>query len=377
MTTVIHGFCEDRFLPLKDAFVANFDAGLELGASLAMTHHGRPVVDLWAGWADGARTRAWERDTIVVLRSLTKSATILCLLMLIDRGLVDLDATVATYWPEFAAGGKDRVTVREAMSHQAGVPGYVPPVSVESLHDWEATVGNLAAQSHWFGGEPVLCYHSFTYGFLLGEIIRRVDGRKPAQFFREEFAGPAGIDLQIGLGSQAERARTAQVWSLHPVAPVPFGNPVLDRIYGNPPPGDTDSWDFQRLEHPGGNGYGNGRSIARLGAIFAGGGVLDGVRYLSQAIVDEASREQVFGEDPAFGPLHMGLGFGLDGVVFPAPTPTCFHWGGAGGSLICMDQTSGVSFGYAMNNFIMGGDTANQSRFQQTWRALGEVIAGL
>jgi CubicO group peptidase (beta-lactamase class C family) len=204
-----------------------------------------------------------------------------------------------------------------------------------------------------------------------------VDGRRPAQFFREEIAEKAGIDLQIGLRSEAELARTAQVWALAPPAPAHFDNPVAERAYASQGDSDVNSWDARRLEQPGGNGYGNGRSIARLGAIFANGGELEGIRYLSKAIVDEASKLQAEGDDPFFGPMRLGLGFGLDGSLFPAPTPTAFHWGGAGGSLICMDQPSGVSFGYAMNNFIMTTDTAHEPRFQRLWGALGEVIAGL
>jgi len=192
MSVELHGFCDPRFQPLKDAFAANFEDGLEVGAPVAMTHHGRPVVDLWAGHADFARTRAWEKDTIVLVFSSTKVPLALCMLKLIDEGRVELDAPVATYWPEFAAGGKDHVTVREAMSYRGGVPGFEPPIPFEALRDWRAMTANLAAQTHWFGGEARLCYHPVTHGFLLGEIIRRVDGRMPSQFFRETFAEPAG-----------------------------------------------------------------------------------------------------------------------------------------------------------------------------------------
>ena len=378
MSVEISGFCDERCRPLEEAFAANFADGLELGASLALMHHGRPLLDIWAGHANAKRTRPWEKDTIVLLASTTKITAILSLLLLIDRGLVELDAPVAAYWPDFAAAGKAHVTVREAMSHRGGVPGFAPPLSFVSQGDWTATVANLAAQDHWFGGESTLCYHAHTYGFLLGEIVRRVDGRRPAQFFREEIAEPAGIDMQIGLRDEAERQRTAQAWSLVPAAPLRSGNPVAERAYQSVVDGPLpNSWEYQSCEQPSGNAYGNGRSIARMCAIPACGGVLDGVRYLSPALVDEATRQQVFAEDPFFGPLSMGLGFGLDSEGFPAPTPTSFHWGGAGGSLACGDQTSGVSFGYAMNNFIMTIKDFEELRFQRLWAALGEVIAAL
>jgi CubicO group peptidase (beta-lactamase class C family) len=374
MTIEVHGFCDPRCLKLKDALAANFDAGLELGASVALMRHGEPLADLWAGHADAARTRPWEKDTIVLLASTTKVAVILSLLMLVDRGLVDLDATVASYWPQFGAGGKARVTVREAMTHRAGVPGYTPPVTFESLDDWTATAANLAAQDHWFGGESQVCYHAGTYGVLLGEIIRRVDGRLPSRFFREEVAEKAAIDLRIGLRSEADQARAAEVASLDPQPPAPR-HPIAERIVASAGSANTNSLEYRRGDRPSSNGYGNGRSVARLGAIFAGGGELDGVRYLSKAIVDEASRLQAEGDDPFFGPMRLGLGFGLDHAIFPAPSSTSFHWGGAGGSLICMDLRTGISFGYAMNNFIMTPDTAGEPRFQRLWGALGEVMA--
>ena len=150
MTTQIHGVCDQRFQPLKDAFQANFDTGLELGASLALTYQGKTVVDLWAGWADLERTRPWERDTLVRVCSTAKIAAILSLLMLIDRGLVELDAPVARYWPDFAQGGKGGVTIRDALTHQGGVPGFDPPVSRDLLLDWDAAAARLAAEPHWF-----------------------------------------------------------------------------------------------------------------------------------------------------------------------------------------------------------------------------------
>jgi len=291
MTIEIQGFCEDRFAPLKDAFAANFAAGRELGASLGVTHRGRMVVDLWAGWADVAKTRAWERDTIVQVASTTKVMVTICALMLVDRGLLDLDAPIATYWPEFAAGGKEAVTVREAFTHQAGVPGLEPAASFETIQDWEAITARIAAEPHWFGGQRQVIYHFMTYGFLLGELIRRVDGRRPARFFREEVAGPAGVDFQIGLATTAELARLAEITPL-PAGPAPPAGSLLERLMlANGPPPLDNSWERLSADVPAGNGFGNGRSIARAGAILAMSGELDGVRYMSRAMVEEAGRE--------------------------------------------------------------------------------------
>ena len=188
-----------------------------------MTHNGRPVVDLWAGHSDWARTQPWEKDTIVQLFSSTKIPLILSFLMLIDRGLVELDATVATYWPEFAQGGKDHVTVRDALTHQGGVPGFSPPIAFTDLHESECFAANLAAQDHWFSGERRVFYHFLTLGNLLGEIMRRVDGRLPSQFFREEVAEKAGIDLQMGLRDRADVGRLAEIGYLKAARRVAHG----------------------------------------------------------------------------------------------------------------------------------------------------------
>jgi CubicO group peptidase (beta-lactamase class C family) len=381
MTTPIHGFCEPRFAPLLDAFRANFDDGLEVGASLAVTQHGRPVVDVWAGHADRARTRPWERDTIVLVFSTTKIALAMSFLTLVDRGLVDLDAAVASYWPEFAAGGKDSVTVREAMTHRGGVPGFDPPVRLADLHDWDATVANIAAQAHWYGGRPVLCYNLLTVGFILGEIMRRVDGRLPSQLFREEFADRADIDFQLKFGSEADLLRVADLVALSPPGALlsDINDPVADRAYRSMKaqvPRDWETWPCRRAEIPAANGYANARSIARMCSIGALGGTLDGRRYLSQGIIDEASSVEVDDVDPILGSIRLGLELGLHSDGFPAPTPTCFFWGGYGGSLGVMDQVTGVAFGYAMNNLVVP-DKLLDDRQARFWGALGAVMRGL
>jgi CubicO group peptidase (beta-lactamase class C family) len=263
------------------------------------------------------------------------------------------------------------------MSHRAGVPGLDSPVAFEAVHDWAYITERIAAEPHWFAGESVLCYHYSTYGLILGEIVRRVDGRGPARFFREEVGEPAGIDLQIGLGSQAERARLAHRSFLGAPQLPDIDDKLVARVVGSIGPGDLDSWERQRAELPSGNGYANARAIARLAAIYGNGGELDGARYLSKSLVDEASREQVFAREPFFGPLRMGLGFGLDSEGMPAATPTTFHWGGQGGSLISADQATGIGFGYAMNAFYLGLDLLEHPRFLRLWSALGEVTSGL
>ena len=273
MTIEVHGFCDPRFEPLKAAFVANFEADQELGASIAATWRGEPVVDLWAGWADVAKTRPWERDTLTPVFSTTKMMVTLSLLMLVDQGQIDLDAPIATYWPAFAAGGKEAVTVRDLFTHQAGAPGFTPPVSASIFLDWEASAARIAAEPHWFGGERRVIYHGGTYGLIAGELIRRVDGRMPAQFFRDEVSGPAGLDFHYGLAEVPNPSRVAELLRFAaPPGPPPEG--LLGRVVGS----------YRLAEgltpvmtmNPSNNGLANARSIARGNASSPAAGCWTG-----------------------------------------------------------------------------------------------------
>ena len=374
MTTEIKGFCEAAFTPLREAFAANFDDGLEVGASLAACVRGRPVVDLWAGHADFARTRPWAADTVVLVRSTTKIPLLICVLMLVDRGVIALDAPIATYWPAFGVGGKDRVTVRDALTHQSGVPALDPPASYEEHVQWEVICARIAAEPHWFDGERRVAYHMVNSGFVLGEVMRRVDGRTPRQFLREELAEPAGIDIQIGMDAWD---RVAETGALTPAGP-PTGtiDPTALRMILSMSKGAWGSR-VKGAEFPSSNAFGNGRSVARLATILADGGVLDGRRYLGEAVVREVFAEQVAGDCPMFGHMRLGLIVALDHPAFPMPSPTSAYWGGRGGSLAVMDPKTGLSFGYAMNNFIDALPGEIETRRVRFWEALSQVLADL
>ena len=381
----IHGFCEERFLPLQQAFAANFEDGIEIGASLAVTHHGRFVVDLWAGDADATLGRPWQKDTIVEVASTTKIAALLSILILLDRRQISLDERVAHYWPEFAQGGKDAVTVRDAITHQAGVPGFDPPISAAMACEWNAVAARLAAEPHWFGGERRLCYHAMTYGFLLGELIRRSDGRGPRQFFDEEIAQKIGADFQLGLSSEAEVARMA-VLAIPPgafTAEGPAGK-LLTSIDLSEVLAGGMGWQWLAHVDPGTGGFANGRSIARLCSIVANGGQVDGVRILSSRIIAEAGKEQVYAQCPYLGWLRLGLGFGLDSKEFPAPSPTTLQWGGAGGSWALMDTKAAVSAGYTPNNWHIPPPDLTQinlgehdPRLRRITAAMADVLTSL
>jgi CubicO group peptidase (beta-lactamase class C family) len=373
MTTEVHGFCDVSFLQMRDAFLANFEEGLDIGASLAMTYRGRMVADMWAGHADPERTRLWAQDTIVPVASTTKIMIMIAALIVIDRGLLDLDTPVARYWPEFSQGGKEAVTVRDALTHQAGVPGFEIPLTSAEACDWEAVTARIAAEPHWFGGERRICYHFHTYGFLIGELIRRVDGRRPRQFLREEIFDKVGADFQIGVSADM-MARMAM-----PAVPndafnlTGFGGKLANSI----DMADAFSWERMSSENPGGNGYGNGRAIARACAIVANGGELGGSLFLSPQTIALAGAEHAYGECPYIGPIRLGLGFGIDSKEFRAPTPTCMHWGGFGGSLGVMDPKAGVSLGYAPNNWVPPDTSSGKIAIDLRLARFLDTLAGL
>ncbi len=379
MAWEMSGRWDRRFWPLAEAFRDNFDEGLELGASLAVTWRGRTVVDVWGGWADVGRTRSWRKDTIVQVFSVTKIMLLAAVLSLVDRGRLALDAPIARYWPEFAQGGKGEVTLRDFLTHRGGVPGFRPAAGPEDLHDWARMTENLAAQPHWFGGQKVICYHAITYGYVLGELIRRVTGQGPARFFRDQVARPAGADFQMGLTSRGDLRRLA-IPDISRLAPPPdtADNPLMLEIIGPPPTLESlMSWGRLSAVMPAANGYGNGRSIARVCAIFAMNGKVRGRRFMSPEMVAEAATEQVYGDDLYIGRIAWGLGFGLNSPDYPAPSPTAFHWGGAGGSWGVMDPRAGVSLGYAPNRLLGGAGAALDPRLARLSAALSDLLPGL
>ena len=356
--TDVHGFVKPGFEPVRDAFAANFEKGLECGASVAVTRDGEFVVDLWAGDADPTG-RPWEEDTIVNVYSTTKTMAAISVLVLADRGQVDLKAPVATYWPEFAQAGKESVTVSHVMSHSAGLSGFDPPLeSIELLYDWDGICERLAAQAPWWEPGTASGYHAVTQGYLQGEIVRRVTGKSIGTFFRQEIAGPLGADFHIGLDPEHD----ARVGELVPperglgesggsgeqapgsVAARTFAGAALT---GKEPRGR----EWRAAEIPAAGGIGNARSVSRVHSALACGGTVDGVKLLSEAGVERAREEQIRGTDLVLGvPLVFGNGFGLNDASFPiSPNPRAFFWGGWGGSLAIIDLDARATVSYVMN----------------------------
>ncbi len=360
----VQGECERGFEPVREALVESFAAGREVGASVAVMVDGRMVVDLWAGSANEAGTRPWERDTIVNVYSTTKGMTSICAHRLVDQGLLDLDAPVAKYWPEFAQAGKEALPVRYLLSHRAGLPAIKAPLPRGSMFQWDTMTAALAAQEPWWEPGTKHGYHALTFGWLVGEVVRRISGRSLGTFFREEIAEPLGLDFHIGLAEEHD-ARTAE---MIPVPPPPPGErnlfaeflgdteSMVFKAFVNPPdlvePGSVNTREWRAAEIPAANGQGNARSLARVYGALARGGELDGVRVLSPAAIDAAMVEQSNGPDAILAgfPTRLGLGFFLTMPFFPlGPNSRAFGHAGAGGSLGYADLDAKVGFGYAMN----------------------------
>ncbi|MBA4227138.1 MAG: serine hydrolase [Hyphomonas sp.] len=351
--TEIHGTVEPRFAAVRDAFAQNFANGAENGAAFCMTLEGRPVVDIWGGFADEAQTKPWQQDTIVNVYSTTKTMTALTALYLADKGALKFEDPVARYWPEFAAAGKADVTVAHLMSHSAGLSGWKEPLVREDLYDWEKATSLLAAQEPYWKPGTAPGYHAMTQGYLVGEVIRRVAGETVGTVFRKEIAGPLGADFHIGLPA-TEDHRVADLTP--PPASGTLGqgtaDPLIANMASNPPinPLDTRTRAWRAAEIPAAGGTGNARSVALVHTILANGGFANGKQIMSEAGCRKALELQIEGNDKILGiPVRYGLGFGLPGGVANFPNPNTIFWGGYGGSLAVIDMDQRATYAYAMN----------------------------
>jgi len=326
------------------------------------------VVDLWGGHEDAAKTRPWNADTIVNLYSVGKAVTAVCALRLVAAGALDLDAPVSRYWPEFAQAGKAQLPVCFLLTHQAGLPAVGPALPAGAALHWDAMTEALAAQAPWWPPGERHGYHVNTQGFLLGEVIRRISGKTPGTYLRDEIAGPAGIDFFIGFGPELD-GRCADVVPAPPspeaaelmrqlsADPANLSGLALMRVhaYRNPPEmsgmGIVNTRRWRAAEVPSTNGHGNARAVARLYSALAGDGDLDGVQILSPEIIARAIAEQVYAEDAVLQrPTRFGLGFQLTQAERRlGPNPRAFGHFGAGGSLGFADPDARLAFGYAMN----------------------------
>lgn len=371
----INGFCDERFRPLENAFVRNLDTGVDKGASLAVTLHGEPVVDLWGGTRDYQFVTPWEADTVVRVFSTTKVMVVLMLLILVDRGLLDLDEPIATYWPGFAKHGKGTITTRQVLVHQSGLPGFGRTIAFEDFSDPERSAAIIEEAELWYEPGTISCYHAQTFGAILGEVITRVSGSRFDEFFEREIRNPLGADFHFGLPTE-QASRVSAIWPAEDTYDIedPMGAAVAGELITGA------EWiDPEYLPRviAGGSGLTNARAMARLGTIIALGGEVEGRRYLSTEIIEQAGAEQSYAEDLTLGWCRYGLGLGLHADEFPAPTPTTMHWGGYGGSFLTMDPATAISSAFAQNQLLTDGGPQGDGRRVEYWRLLGEITRSL
>ena len=373
--TEVHGTCSPEYASVKDAF-ARALSEREVGASVSIYSDGECAVNLWGGFTDRRQTLPWQQDTLCCTFSMTKGMTAVCMLELVDEGRLDLDAKVSSYWPEFAANGKEAITVRQVLSHQAGLPGFHDKMPPDLYYDWQRTIDALAAERPWWQPGERHGYHARTYGFLAGEIFRRITGEHLAQWMRKRWLG---IEFYIGL-TDSEIQRCAQML-LARVRPgeqknrppameamlidmrdattatwAAFQNPSLGPGYMNKPA-------FRQSNMPAISGHGTAKAIA---SVY---GRIDS--HISPELLKEATVSHSRGPDAVLRSIsHFGLGFMLHDKQAPiGHTETSFGHAGAGGSLAFGDWERRLGFAFVMNQMEEGVVTGG--------RSVGEIVRSL
>lgn len=374
----IHGFCAQSFDPVKKAFEANFKERNDIGASVAISYNGEIAVDLWGGQYSADDETPWAHDTIVNVWSSTKPMAAMCLLLLADRGDVDLHGKVAHYWPEFAAEGKQDVTIAHLLSHQAGLSGMDIPVEGDALFDWDWMTSKLAAQAPWWEPGTQSGYHALTQGHLLGEVVRRVTGQSIGAFYKQEIADPLDADFQIGVNDDS-LSRICPLTPPESRPPVPEDGSIAARTFTNPwvEAAKANSKQWQQAEIPAANGHGNARSIVRAQTPMANGGFAFGKQIMSADSARRIFEEQTRGTDLVLGvPLCLGMGYGLNSKLTPvSPNKHTCYWGGYGGSLVFVDQDARICMSYVMNRMEPGiiGDQRGLSLVMAMYQSLAQA----
>ena len=367
--TEVSGKVEAGFEAVEEAFRANFDVHGEVGAAFCLYVDGRPVVDLWGGVADVVTGRPWAEDTLALVFSTTKGVTAIAAHLLAQRGVLDLDAPAVDLWPELTGGGKERLTTRDLLAHRAGLPVIDGTITPEEALTWPTVVGRLAASTPQWEPGTAHGYHAVTYGWLVGEVIRRATGRSLGTVVADELSGPLGLDLWVGL-PEAEEPRVSTligsdlnvstIIGEEVLASLPEEIRALVRAFTDPegvtqraltittPHLDWNSRAVHAAEIPAANGIASARALARLYAACVG--EVDGVRLLDPATVEGATRTQSEGPDQVLMvPTRFGSGFFLPSAFSPLFGETSFGHAGAGGSLAFADPEHRIGFGYVMN----------------------------
>ena len=382
---MISGYCEDNFIEARNIFEKSISSGFELGGSIAVEVQGKKVIDLWGGHLDHSQSKAWEENTLVNVFSTTKGIAAICLLQLIEKGLLDIEKPVCEYWPEFSVNGKENIPVKYLFCHKAGLCGVREPLESGAFSNWDLITSELAKQEPLWEPGTAHGYHAITYGHLVGELLRRIDGRTIGQYFKEEIAEPLNLDFWIGL-PDSEFDRVSDIYPSKP-GPLQYLFPLLTKLprfvlpgrakflldfgdtskpvgaaFNNPPissnrgmEANTKQW--RNAEIPAANGHGTARSIAKLYGILANGGSRDGIHVLSPETIEKGRQTQSDGKDLVLGGMRtrFGLGFmlGTENVSM-GPNPNAFGHGGAGGSLGFSDPDNNISLGFVMNQMHQG-----------------------
>lgn len=386
----VQGFVDEGFGAVMDAFVQNFASRHDLGAGCAVYRDGRPVVDIWGGVADRRTGRPWARDTAAVIFSCSKGVLAICAYRLVEEGRLELDAPIASYWPDFAQNGKSGITVRDALSHRAGLPALDTNLTKGDVLVWDRVIQAIEAAHPISSPADGHFYHAMTYGWLVGEVIRRIAGETPGRYFRRSLAEPLGLDTWIGLPPD-RRERVA--WMEAPLpdedsevaretARLATANPLVDRsltmcgAYAFPAEDDYVTFNdeaLQACEIPGANGISTARSLARLYASCVG--EVDGLRILSTGSLDDACREQSAGKQLSGLPddgSRWGTGFQL---ASPPGQPMLgvgsFGHAGAGGQLAFGDRDHRIGFAYLSNQMGGYGDARARELTEAVRAAIG------
>lgn len=388
----IEGQVSEQFGGVADIFRRNFTDRGEVGAAVCVHHNGRKVVDLWAGVADVDTGRPWRADTLSVVFSSTKGAAAACALMLVDRGLIDVDAPVARYWPEFAAGGKESIPIRWILSHRAGLPAVDRPLTKEDVVDGGPLAEAIAEQTPVWEPGTKHGYHALTFGTILDQLVRRTDGRRLAQFFADEIAGPLGLDFWIGLPTD-EHPRVCSLIEPEEFDIEQIPEPLREIARAAMDPSSLTMRalfahtglnlfsDFNQpwvwsSEVPAGGAVTDARSLSRMYSGLLGN--IDGVELLSRQTLDAARTTEIRGPDEVLLMMesHWGLGFQLPIAALPLGGEGSFGHSGAGGSFGMGDPETGLSFGYVPNRMRRDVEGTMRSRdlVAAAYTAIGRTI---
>ena len=372
-TFAFHGEFEPEFQPAVDAFIENYKVEEEIGSASSLIVDGRKVFDVWAGYRDQAKTMPWERDTIVCMMSVAKGISGIAFNILIDRGLVDPNAPVAKYWPEFAQNGKENLLVRHVLDHTAGLPAVLDPLWPGAIYECDTIVAALEKQAPLWEPGTVAAYHIHTQGNILGEIVRRITGKRYPQFIHDELIAPLGLDYQIGGLSEADIARCAELvptvegtlfarkdadpdsllakgFLQHPKEPI---NVTLN------------SHGWRTSEIASANGHGTARSVASIYGMVARGGEMNGVRIMKpETIRDMLTEQHNQTEQMQQRPYHQARGILLntEQSVWMGPNPHAFGHHGFGGSIGMGDPDAKIGFSYACNKMHTRPDNGPRAR---------------